>query len=321
VKVLNKHRSLRVVFMGTPDFAVPSLEGLAKAEYEVLAVVTQPDRPRGRGRKPGQSPVKSAALSLGLDVLQPERVSDSAFCAQVVDLSPDVLVVVAFGQLLKKPLLRAAPLGAVNIHASLLPRYRGAAPINWAVINGETTTGLTAMRLDEGMDTGPVLLQEEVEIDSTDTAGTLHDKLASKSSGFLMKTLEGLAGGRLHERPQDDSLATYAPKIDKSVQRISWSEPAEKIGSLIRGLDPIPGAVTKLDGRDLKIFSPVSCVEGVPGAVPGAITFCGPGVLEVAARDGAVRIGGIQLAGRKRLPVGEFLCGMPLSEGLVLGER
>ncbi|MFO8091434.1 MAG: methionyl-tRNA formyltransferase [Desulfatiglandaceae bacterium] len=321
MKAFSKHRPLRVVFMGTPDFAVPSLEALAKAGYEIRAVVTQPDRPRGRGRKPGQSPVKSAALSLGLDVLQPERVSDPEFRAQILGLSPDVLVVVAFGQLLTGSLLQAAPLGAVNIHASLLPGYRGAAPINWAVINGETKTGLTAMRLDEGMDTGPVLLQEEVEIDSSETAGTLHDKLASKSAGFLTKTLEGLAGGVLHERPQDDSLATYAPKIDMSVRKISWSEPAKKICSLIRGLDPVPGAVTTLEGRDLKIFSPVSRVEGFTGAVPGAITFCGPGVLEVAARDGAVRIGSIQLAGKKRLAIGEFLCGMPLSEGLVLGEQ
>jgi methionyl-tRNA formyltransferase len=311
---------MRVVFMGTPDFAVPSLEALVRADYAISAVVTQPDRPRGRGRKPGQSPVKTAALSLGLDVLQPERVSDPAFCAEIMNLSPDVLVVVAFGQLLKRPLLEAAPLGAVNIHASLLPRYRGAAPINWAVINGETKTGLTAMRLDEGMDTGPVLLQEEIEIDPADTAGALHDRLASKSGDFLIKTLEGLAGGILREKAQEDSLATYAPKIDLSVRRISWSEPAGKICSLIRGLDPVPGAVTTLEGRDLKIFSPVSQVEDVTGRAPGAITFCGPGVLEVAARDGAVRIGSIQLAGRKRLPVGEFLCGMPLCEGCVLGE-
>jgi methionyl-tRNA formyltransferase len=265
--------------------------------------------------------VKSAAFSLGLDILQPERVSDPGFRAEIIRLSPDVLVVVAFGQLLTGPLLQSAPLGAVNIHASLLPRYRGAAPINWAVINGEKTTGLTAMRLDEGMDTGPILLQEELEIDSSDTAGTLHDKLALKSAGFLVKTLEGLSEGVFCERPQEDSLATYAPKIDMSVRKISWSEPAEKICSLVRGLDPSPGAVTMLEGQDVKIFAPVSRVENMTGAVPGSITFCGPGVLEVAASDGAVRIGSIQLAGRKRLPVGEFLCGRSLTEGLVLGER
>ncbi|HDR15991.1 MAG TPA: methionyl-tRNA formyltransferase, partial [Desulfobacteraceae bacterium] len=298
--------------MGTPDFAVPSLEALVDSGYAVVAVVTQPDRPRGRGRKPGSSPVKSVASALGLDVLQPERVSDAEFRAEIIGRSPDVIVVVAFGQLLTRPLLEAAPLGAVNLHASLLPKYRGAAPINWVVINGETTTGLTAMRLDEGMDTGPVLLQEELGIDSSDTAGTLHDRLALKSAGFLIKTLEGLAGGILGELPQDDSLATYAPKIDRSVRRISWSEPAEKICALIRGLDPVPGAVTTLEGRDLKIFSPVSRVKGTTGAEPGVITCCGSGLLEVAAGKGSVRIGSIQMAGRKRLPVGELLCGMSL---------
>jgi methionyl-tRNA formyltransferase len=307
--------------MGTPDFAVPSLKALVESDYDVCAVVTQPDRPKGRGRKAGLSAVKSAALTLALDILQPERVSNPAFCAQIIGRSPDVIVVVAFGQLLTEPLLQAAPLGAVNIHASLLPKYRGAAPINWAVIHGERTTGLTAMRLDEGMDTGPMLLQEEIQINFSDTAGTLHDRLAAKSAGFLIKTLEGLAGGVLRETPQDDASASYAPKIDRSIRTISWSESAEKICSLIRGLDPVPGAVTTLDGRNLKLFSPVLRVTGVRGAVPGTITFCGPGVLEVAAREGAVHIGSIQLAGRKRLPVGEFLCGMPLSEGMVLGSQ
>jgi methionyl-tRNA formyltransferase len=312
---------MNLVFMGTPDFAVPSLEALIDSGYRMKAVVTQPDRPRGRGRKPGSSAVKSAALALGLDVLQPERVSDPAFAAEIVALNPDVLVVVAFGQLLTGPLLQAAPLGAVNIHASLLPRYRGAAPINWAVINGETTTGLSAMKLDEGMDTGPVLLQEEVEIDACDTAGTLHDRLASKSAGFLIRTLEGLARQELRGQPQDDSLATRAPKIDMSVRRISWFDPAQKICALIRGLDPVPGALTTLEGRDLKVLSPVSRVEGIKGAKPGEITFCGSGLLEVAAGRGAVRVGSVQMAGRKRLPAEEFLKGASLREGMVMGEE
>ncbi len=312
-------RPLNVVFMGTPGFAVPSLEALVDAGYRVKAVVTQPDRPRGRGRKPGAPPVKAAAIELGLEVLQPERVSEPAFAAEIMARNPDVIVVVAFGQLLTGALLKSAPMGALNIHASLLPRYRGAAPINWAVINGETRTGLSAMRLDEGMDTGPVLLQEEVQIEPSDTAGTLHDRLASKSGQFIIRTLDGLGKGSLREHPQDDSLAIYAPKIDPSVRRIRWSEPAERICALIRGLDPAPGALTTLEGRDLKLFSPVSRVEGIKGAEPGAVTFCASGLLEVAAGQGAVCIGSLQLAGKKRLPVGEFLKGAPLREGVVLG--
>jgi methionyl-tRNA formyltransferase len=319
VTVLSAHRPLSAVFMGTPDFAVPSLEALAGSGYDLKAVVTQPDRPRGRGRKPGMPPVKVAASALGLNVLQPERVSCAAFCREIADLGPDVIVVVAFGQLLKEPLLKAAPLGAINIHASLLPRYRGAAPISWALINGEKTTGLSSMRLDEGMDSGPVLLREPVPVESFDTAGSLHDKLALKSAGLLLRTLEGLAGGTLSEQPQDDAMATYAPKIDSCVRRISWSEPAEKICALIRGLDPVPGALATLEGRELKLFSPVSAVDGVIGAEPGRIIACGCGVLEVAAGRGAVRVGSVQLAGRKRLGVGDFLCGAALRENMILG--
>ena len=312
-------RPLNVVFMGTPGFAVPSLEALVKAGHHVRAAVTQPDRPKGRGRMPAPPPVKNAALALGLEVLQPERVSNTEFCEKIKTLCPDVIVVVAFGQLLKKPLLEMAPLGAVNIHASLLPGYRGAAPIAWAIINGETLTGLSTMKLDEGMDTGPVLLQQAIPIGQDDTSGALHDRLASISGPLLLRTLEGLAEGTLEPKPQDNSHATYAPKIDASIRRISWPEPAEKICSVIRGLDPSPGAVTSFEGRDLKVFSPVSVVSCKGASVPGRVRICSSGVFEVEAGRGAVRIGSAQLEGRKRMDAGDFLRGSPLREGMILG--
>ena len=304
--------------MGTPEFAVPALKALLENGHDVLAAVTQPDRPRGRGKKVTQSPVKQAATVYGVEVLQPENVSDRQFCQVIRDKAPDLLVVVAFGQILKKEMLGISTWGALNIHASLLPRYRGAAPIQWAIVNNEIKTGLTAMWMDEGLDSGPILLQEELAILPDETAGQLHDRLSDLAGNFLIRTLADLAKNRIKERPQDDKASTYAPKIDRGMSQIKWEKPAKTISALIRAFDPWPGAVTKLRGKDIKLFSSRVVDEeqiGQPGRVKG---HEGDG-LEVETGKGIVKIGELQIPGRKRLPVKDFLMGFPLKTGTLFG--
>jgi len=312
-----------IIFMGTPEYAVPSLSKLVEHGYVVQAVVTQPDRPKGRGRKPVFPPVKAAAQRFGLPVLQPEQASDTAFCRAIQDLGPDLLVVVAFGQVLKKTLLDIPRWGGLNIHASLLPRYRGAAPIQWAVINDESETGLTAMHMDEGLDTGPILFQEPVPIRPDETAGELHDRLSHVSGDVLVKTLNGLITHGLIETAQDNALATYAPKIDRGMSRVVWARSARSISALIRGLDPWPGAATLVRGKEIKLFSarieapdgPGISGKGMPGRVAGRSA---EGLL-VETGEGTVRIRELQTPGRRRLPASEFLRGFPIQEGTVLG--
>ncbi len=308
-----------IVFMGTPEFAVSGLEALIGAGHNVAAVVTQPDRPKGRGRKRTPSPVKQTALRNGIEVLQPENASEEGFCRRISDKGPDILIVVAFGQILRRNLLRIPRWGVLNIHASLLPRYRGAAPIQWAILNNETRTGLTAMRMEEGLDTGPILLQEAVDIPADETAGELHDRLARISGGFLLKTLQGLSENRLRERPQDHSRATYAGKIDRKMARIKWERPAEAVSALIRGLDPWPGAYTTLNGKEIKLFSSRVVQRTTPGGVPGRVAGLGEGSLLVETGSGIVEIRALQLQGKKRLPAEVFLRGLPLSTGTLFG--
>jgi len=309
----------KIIFMGTPDYAVPSLVQLVEKGYAVQAVVTQPDRPRGRGRKQIPSPVKKAAQGFGLPLLQPEKASGTDSCASIRALEPDLLVVVAFGQLLKRELLSIPPWGGLNIHASLLPKYRGAAPIQWAVIHDEQETGLTAMRMEEGLDTGPVLLQETVTIGPDETAGQLHDRLARVSGEVLLKTLEGMKRRQLVETAQDNARATYAPKIDRRMSRIVWDHSASAISALIRGLDPWPGAVTVVGGKEIKLFAArVDDVDGDSG-VPGRVTGGSSEGLVVETGKGTVRIRELQAPGKKRLAVADFLRGFPISEGTLLG--
>jgi len=312
-----------IVFMGTPDYAVPSLEKLVEQGYRVQAVVTQPDRPRGRGRKLVFPPVKAAARRLDLPVFQPEKASDRAFCTSIQDLNPDLLIVVAFGQVLKKILLDIPRWGALNIHASLLPHYRGAAPIQWAIINDASETGLTAMRMDEGLDTGPILFQEAVAIGPDETAGELHDRLSRLSGDVLVKTLQGLATRGLIERPQDNALATYAPKIDRGMSRILWNRSARSIAALIRGLDPWPGATTLARGKEIKLFSSRVEKPGRPDisgkGAPGRVTGRSADGLLVETGEGRVWIRELQAPGRRRLAAFEFLRGFPIDEGTVLG--
>jgi len=309
----------RIIFMGTPDFAVPSLKTLIDKGHKILCVVTQPDRPRGRGRNVSPSPVKELALRHDIKVLQPERVSEAGFLSVVKDLSPDFIIVVAFGQILKKPLLEMPAFGVINIHASLLPRYRGAAPIQRAILNDESTTGLTIMKMDEGLDTGPILYQRQVPILKDETAGHLHDRLAAMSGDFLMEFLNGWKGGRIRERTQDSSLATYAGKIDKSMCRIDWDRSAKEISAQIRGLDPMPGAYTMIGGNNLKLFSSTFTDESPGDGAPGRIISSSGGVLRIRTGRGILEVKEVQYPGKKRLPVKDFLMGFNLLDGTTLG--
>lgn len=305
--------------MGTPDFAVPGLKGLVENGYQVVSVITQPDRKKGRGRKVVPSSVKQAAMAYGLEVLQPERVSSPEFCERIQNRAPDIFVVVAFGQILKKKFLDIPNWGALNIHASLLPKYRGAAPIHCAILNNEKKTGLTAMRMNEGLDTGPILLQEEVDIIPDETAGQLHDRLAGISTDFLLKTLECLIKGQLEGSPQDDSKATYASKIDKGMSRMNWNQSAQTISSFIRALDPWPGAFTTAGDKNIKLYSSRVADDKNTQGVPGRITGFSDGALHVETGKGIVQVRELQAPGKRRLSAEEFIRGFSLQKNMVLG--
>ncbi|NHM25636.1 methionyl-tRNA formyltransferase [Desulfofundulus sp. TPOSR] len=310
---------MRVVFMGTPDFAVPALKALVDAGYPVVGVVTQPDRPKGRGKKIQPSPVKQAALHMGLPILQPVRVRDAAFVEQLKQLEPEVIVVAAFGQILPPSILHLPPRGCINIHASLLPRYRGAAPIHRAIMNGERETGVTIMLMDEGLDTGDILLQQAISIGEEDNAGTVHDRLARIGADLLLKTLYLLKEGRVQGRPQQDSLATYAPPLTREDEIIDWGRPARDLYNQIRGLDPWPGARTWWGEQVLKVWRAGVKEEAAPrGALPGQVIAGGEEVV-VATGRGCLSLREVQLQGGRRLPVAEFLRGHPLAPGTVLG--
>jgi len=308
-----------IIFMGTPDFAVPSLRALVEHGHTVLAVVTQPDRPKGRGKKTLPSPVKKIAAEYGLEILQPGKASNQSFCEIVRGKGPDIIVVVAFGQILRKDFLNVPRWGVLNIHASLLPGYRGAAPIHWAILNNEEKTGLTAMKMNEGLDAGPILLQEEVHICTDETAGELHDRLAALSGDFLIKTLQAIAGNRLTEKPQESAKATYAPKIDRNMSMIKWDRSAQDISALIRALDPWPGAFSRLGGQEIKLFLSQVADNDSLGLTPGRVSGHSEGALEVETARGVVRIRELQIPGKKRLPAMDFLRGFLLDKGTILG--
>jgi methionyl-tRNA formyltransferase len=310
---------LKVLFLGTAEFACPTLEALLASPHEVIGVVTQPDRPKGRGRKTVPTPVKSLAQNAGLSVYQPEKIRDPAFLKVLHSLQPEIMVVVAYGQILSAPVLAIPPRGCVNVHGSLLPRYRGAAPIVRAILGGETRTGITTMFMDPGMDTGPILLTEETEIGEEDTSGTLHDRLARIGARLLLGTLERLETNTLTPKPQDSALATLAPKIEKEEARIRWSAPARQTFNQIRAFDPWPGAFTFLAGRILKLFRP-RLIEGGPKEPPGTIVQASDEGLRVAAPQGVLLIREAQAESRPRMRVSDFLRGNPLAAGARLGD-
>jgi len=308
----------KTVFLGTPQFAVPTLRLLIDEGCDILSVVTQPDRPKGRGRKLTPSPVKALAEEGNLAILQPKKL-DEGFLNLLLSLKPDVLVVIAFGQIIPGRVLSSARWGGINIHASLLPKYRGSAPIQWAIINSERKTGLTTMCMDEGLDTGPILMQLDVDILEGETAGQLHDRLSSLAPGLLIKTLQGLAKGIIEVRKQDDSLATHAPKLTKEQGLIDWALPGERLCGLIRGLDPWPGAFTYCNGKMLKLFGCLLADGTGTSSVPGRIKGLTEKGLEIETGKGSVVVREIQSPGKKRLPAQEFVKGSQLHLGSILG--
>lgn len=310
-------RKPRILFMGTPEFAVPTLEGLVREGCSVIAAVTQPDRPRGRGRKSEPPPVKTAAERLGITVLQPERVRDGEFLRVFRELAPELVVLVAFGQILPAEIIDFPAMGCINVHPSLLPRYRGAAPINWALIRGETRTGVTIIRMDAGVDSGDILLQEETPIGPEDNFDSLHDRLAEQGARLLLKAVEGLVSGAAERRPQDHFLATPAPRLKKEDGHVNWNDGVREILNRIRGLSSSPGAYAFIKGRQLKIFAAEIEPAGVSGA-PGSIGQETEMGLPVAAADGYVYLKEVQLEGKKRMSVRDFLRGFRISPGETL---
>lgn len=308
-----------LIFLGTPEFALPSLEALLAAGAPILLVVTQPDRPKGRGRKVVAPPVKLLAQARGLPVYQPEKVKSPESIERLAELAPACIVTVAYGQLLSARILELPSLAAVNVHASLLPKYRGPAPIPWALIQGEIETGVTTMLMDTGMDTGDILLQRAVIIQSEETAGSLHDRLAEQGATLLVETLELLNRGKLEPRAQDNSLVTYAPMLASEDGRVDWHENANQICCRIRGLDPWPGAFTRWQGKRLKLFGCRAISPSSQGK-PGTVLTAGEEGLEVAAGEGSVLIKTLQLEGRRPLAVADFLRGHSLQAETRLGE-
>ena len=304
--------------MGTPDFAVPALSSLVEAGYDVRAVVTQPDRPKGRGRRITPSPVKAYALEKGLTVLQPESVNKEEFLSAAREISPDLSIVVAFGQILGPKLLEIPRYGTLNIHASLLPKYRGAAPIQWSILNDEAVTGVTFMRMEEGLDSGPVLFQKTLKIGERETAGSLHDRLARLGGDWIGVVLDLMSRGELEEVPQDPGEATYASKITRETTRIDWSLPAREVAARIRAMDPHPGAVTTLDGVPLKVFSARVVDQEREGGEPGRVEVS-QNELIVDTGRGRVGVDEVQAAGKKRMAVEAFIRGFSLGSGCILG--
>jgi methionyl-tRNA formyltransferase len=307
-------KKLRIVFMGTAAFALPTMKAVVTTE-EAAAVVTQPDRPKGRGRKVAPPPIKALALSLGLPVLQPEKVKDPLFIAQLTDLEPELIVVAAFGQILPAALLNIPPLGCVNVHPSLLPKYRGAAPINWAIIRGEARTGVTTYLMDPGMDTGAILLQREVEIGPDETAEELGERLAAIGGQLVIEAVEGLKQGTLLAKPQDENAASYAPLFKKADGLIPWQGSAAEIRNRIRGLVPWPVAYTMWQGKQIKIYRG-RIGEGI--GTPGEIISLDSGI-EVACGKGSIFIEELQIEGGKRIRCAEFCRGHRLTVGERLG--
>lgn len=304
----------RIVFFGTPLFAVPSLERLLQGPDEVVAVVTQPDRGKGRGKRVFPSPGKEAAQKHGLTILQPERVKEESFQKQVQGLEPDLFVVVAYGQILPKSFLEIPRYGAMNVHASLLPKYRGAAPIPWVILKGEKVTGVTTMMMDPGMDTGGILLQAEVPIEERETYETLHNRLATLGAGLLLETLAGIKAGTVHPRPQDPSQATYAPTLKKEEGRIDWEKTAEEIDRQVRGFNPWPAAFTQWQGRLLKICAG-EARQGSAQGKTGAVVWLGTDFIEVRTGKGSFLMREVQLEGGRRMKAKDFLSGHPISVG------
>lgn len=309
---------MRIVFMGTPDFSVGTLRALAEAGHQIVGVVSQPDKPRGRGKALAPTPVKEEALRLGLPVYQPARVREEGFVQTLRELEPDVIVVVAFGQIIPESILSLAPLGCINVHASLLPGYRGAAPIQWAVINGDAETGITTMQMDAGVDTGDMLEQVVIPIAPDETGGSLHDKLSAQGGPLILSTLKKLEEGTLKAVPQPSQGATHVGMLTKSFGDIDWSQDAAQIERLIRGLNPWPSAYTRLGEKTLKIWQ-AKVLDEEPDGAFGQVVEAGKDRFLVKTGKGVLQILSLQLEGKKRMDTEAFLRGNGVEAGTILG--
>ncbi|MEY8389944.1 methionyl-tRNA formyltransferase [Lachnospiraceae bacterium] len=314
---------MKVIFMGTPDFSVGTLEALIKAGHEVVLAVTQPDKPKGRGKNMQFPPVKEAALAHGIEVYQPRRVREPECIEFLQKFRADIIVVVAFGQILPKEILDMPRYGCVNVHASLLPKYRGAAPIQWAVINGEKVTGVTTMRMDEGLDTGDIILKEEVELTPEETGGSLFDRLAQTGAKLCVRTLAAIEEGTAVYTPQNQEEATHTAIIKKQLGQIDWNKPAQELECLIRGLNPWPSAYTYWKGKTLKIWKASVAEQTERPSVfeAGTVTAIGKDGIMVQTGQGILNLMEVQLEGRKRMKTDAFLRGYPVETGTILGKE
>ena len=299
--------NLKIVFMGTPDFAVPCLKTLNE-NYEVIAVITQPDRPKGRGQKLTPSPIKEYALEHNLTVLQPEKIKTLETEEQLKKLAPDLIVVVAFGQILSKAILDIPQLGCINVHASLLPKYRGAAPIHWSIINGETKTGITTMYMDVGLDTGDMILKEEVSISAKMNTGELHDTLMNIGAKTLLQTIKQIAEGSVVRNKQNDAEASYAPLLTKELERINWLLPAQEIYNLVRGLNPWPVAFSIFKGKKLKIWQ-TKVIDNVTIGEIGTVLSLTETGFTVQTGKGILEILELQPESKRKMTAKDFVCG------------
>lgn len=317
---------MRIVFMGTPDFSVPTLRTLAESDNEIIAVYTQPDKPKGRGHAMQFTPVKECAIEYNIPVYQPQRIRDVICVNELKEMAPDVIIVVAYGQILSKELLEIPKYGCINVHASLLPKYRGAAPIQWAVIDGEEITGVTAQLMDVGIDTGDMLEKIVVPIDKDETGGSLHDKLSVLGGELILRVFEKIKNGTLTREKQNEEAATHCGKLDKAMGLLDFGKPAVQIERLIRGLNPWPCAYTSLDDKILKIwkadvldFKDLKAVAHIDDSEYGTILKVTKDAIMVKALDGIVSISELQLEGKKRMDASDFIRGYQTLEGKVLG--
>lgn len=307
---------MKIIFMGTPDFAVNTLREIIQAGNEVTCVVTQPDKPRGRGKEMQSPPVKEYAVSQNLPVFQPVRIKEAECVEQLRSYEADLIVVVAFGQILPQEILDMPKYGCINVHASLLPKYRGAAPIQWAVIKGEKISGVTIMQMDAGLDTGDMIAKTQVILDPQETGGSLHDRLAQAGAVLCVETIEKIKNHTVKKEGQDDSLSCYAKMLQKQMGNIDWTQDAETIERLIRGLNPWPSAYTHVNGKTLKIWK-ASVREDIPDVEPGQVKRIG-GELFVQTGKGSLSLQEVQLEGKKRMLIDEFLRGKSIASGTMM---
>ncbi len=308
---------MNIVYMGTPDFAVAPLEALLQAGHQVTAVVTQPDKQKGRGKEVQMTPVKECALKHGIPVFQPVKIKEKDAVMQLKEYPADLFVVAAFGQILSQEILDLPPFGCINIHASLLPAYRGAAPIQWAVINGETKSGVTIQQMEKGLDTGDILLKREIPVEPKETGESLYGKLMALGAELVVEALPLIESGKITPQKQDDSASSYAPRLTKEMGCIDWSKDAHELERLVRGLNSWPSAYTKWKGKTLKIWE-ADVVQG-QGNSPGRVEQVGKDFLDVACGEGILRIYSLQLEGKKRMAVKDFLLGNEVDAGMVMG--